>query len=182
MEWERDFERCSNGYRVCLSCRSYKTHPIVPPPNRHILCSQEPCRNPLHLQLTPRFKKELNRINPWFRWIYYLLVQPPPVIKHGNGKWTMEISNFPIKNSIQLGDFPANHVWLPEGNLMFRSFWLLNPHGKKHLGQSPWQLNHWSGHGGNDHGFTGAPGVRHLRHLVRDEGLKQQTHDCKLDD
>ena len=37
----------------------------------------------------------------------------PPVIKHGSGKWT--INRVPIKTSIQFGDSPASHVWLPEG-------------------------------------------------------------------
>ena len=40
-----------------------------------------------------------------------------PVIKQGNGKWTIEISDVPNKTSIQKGDFPASHVRLSEGSL-----------------------------------------------------------------
>ena len=44
----------------------------------------------------------------------------PPVIKHGWRENGLFISDFPKKSSIQLqfGDFPAGHVWLPEGKMM----------------------------------------------------------------
>ena len=43
-------------------------------------------------------------------------LQPYPlVIKHGNRTWTIEISDVPMKTSIQFGEFPASHVWFPEG-------------------------------------------------------------------
>ena len=39
----------------------------------------------------------------------------PAVIKHGNGKLPIKIGDVPIETSIEFGDFPASHVWLPEG-------------------------------------------------------------------
>ena len=56
----------------------------------------------------------------------------PPVIKHGNGKWTM-YSRFSIQASIHREFCIAIHVWLPEGtSTWLRSlfFHILNFGGK----------------------------------------------------
>ena len=39
----------------------------------------------------------------------------PPVIKHGVLENEPFIGDVPIQTSIQFGDIPAGHVWLPEG-------------------------------------------------------------------
>ena len=68
-------------------------------------------------------------INPWSRWRPGL---PSCNQTWRAGKWTMEISEqIPNKTSIQFGDFPASHVWLPESTcficllsgVSYRSSW-----------------------------------------------------------
>ena len=43
----------------------------------------------------------------------------PPVNKHNNGKWTIYQWLSWLETSILFGDFPASHVWWPEGESMW---------------------------------------------------------------
>ena len=104
-----------------------------------------------------------------------MLTAYPPVIKHGN-QWKInyeQFGDFPIEPHMKLVDFPAGHVWLPEG--ICPTHWLpfstsLNSLSSQLVAQQPrWDsmLKDWGCAGGDGHIFANLDVFRQLSYSYK---------------